>query len=173
MKRFFLFIFLIIPSLAFADAIVPLGGLGIVLIPIISLIEFIAISLLFNYILKIKIRDRILLLVSVIANFVTSFFGAGLQALLGLLFLKWSDQNVESLSFFQMSIGGQISSTVNLIWLGTTFIISVIVEWIIYIPFLRKLINSFNLLKISFFANMISYGTLIALILWTSYALEK
>ena len=45
----------------------------------------------------------------------------------------------------------------NLIWVAIAFVLSVFIEWLIYIPFFRKTIKIRSLLGISLVANLITY----------------
>ncbi len=136
-KKIFLifFTFLFLPQLASADVIVPLSILTIPLIPIIVIIEAVIFWEIANKNIKVPIGFWKLILVTLIANIVTS--------LLGIIIPIY-----------------QYTST-NLIWIGVAFVLSVFIEWGIYIPFFRKVtIKIIDLLRISFVANLITYAIL-------------
>jgi len=127
--------FLLLPQLVSADLIVPLSVMTIPLIPFIILIEAFAFWLLANKVIKVPVGFWKLILVTFVANIVTSLLGT---------FIPLYKNTAE-----------------NLIWIGVTFIFSVFIEWGIYIPFFRKVnIKIFDLLKISFVGNIITYAIL-------------
>ena len=127
--------FLLLPQLVSADLIVPLSVMTIPLIPFIILIEAFAFWLLANKVIKVPVGFWKLILVTFVANIVTSLLGT---------FIPLYKNTAE-----------------NLIWIGVAFIFSVFIEWGIYIPFFRKVnIKIFDLLKISFVGNIITYAIL-------------
>ena len=130
-----IFTFLFSPQFASADVIIPLSFLTIPLIPLIVIIEAVIFWEIANKNIKVPIGFWKLILVTFIANIVTS--------LLGII----------------IPIYKYIST--NLIWIGVAFALSVFVEWGIYIPFFRKFtIKIIDLLRISFVANLITYAIL-------------
>ena len=125
--------FLFSPQLASADVIIPLSFFTIPLIPIIVIIEAVIFWEIANKNIKVPIGFRKLILVIFIANIVTSLVGIIIPIY-------------------------QYTST-NLIWIGVAFVLSVFIEWGIYIPFFRKVtIKIIDLLRISFVANLITYA---------------
>ena len=130
-----IFTFLFSPQLASADVIIPLSFLTIPLIPLIVIIEAVIFWEIANKNMKVPIGFWKLILVTFIANIVTS--------LLGIIIPTY-----------------KYTST-NLIWIGVAFALSVFIEWGIYIPFFRKVtIKIIDLLRISFLANLITYAIL-------------
>jgi len=130
-----IFTFLFSPQFASADVIIPLSFLTIPLIPLIVIIEAVIFWEIANKNIKVPIGFWKLILVTFIANIVTS--------LLGIIIPIY-----------------KYTST-NLIWIGVAFALSVFVEWGIYIPFFRKFtIKIIDLLRISFVANLITYAIL-------------
>jgi hypothetical protein len=135
-----IFTFLFSPQFASADVIIPLSFLTIPLIPLIVIIEAVIFWEIANKKIKVPIGFWKLILVTFIANIVTS--------LLGIIIPIY-----------------KYTST-NLIWIGVAFALSVFVEWGIYIPFFRKVtIKIIDLLRISFVANLITYAILAFFIL--------
>ncbi|MBW6481405.1 MAG: hypothetical protein K0B37_18425 [Bacteroidales bacterium] len=133
-KCLFLIIFTILlsPHLASADVIVPLSSLTIPLIPLIVLIEAVIFWEIANKKIMVPIDFEKIILVTFIANIVTSLLGNFLPS------CKYISE--------------------NLIWIGVAFILSVFIEWGIYIPFFRKVaIKIIDLLIISFAGNLITY----------------
>ena len=137
-KKFLLFTiltFLLLPQLVSADLITPLSFMTIPLIPFIILIEAFAFWLLSNKVIKVPIGFWKIILVTFVANIVTSLLGT---------FIPLYRYTAE-----------------NLMWIGLAFIFSVFIEWEIYIPFFRKVnIKILDLLKISFVGNLITYAIL-------------
>jgi len=130
---------LLMPSIASADIIIPLSSVTIPLIPFIILIEAFVFWLLANKVIKVPIGFWKLILVTLVANLVTSLLG----------------------TFVFIPLYRNI--TENLIWIGIAFVFSVFIEWGVYIPFFRKVsIKIFDLLKISFVGNLISYAIILA-----------
>ncbi len=126
------FVLLIAPSIVSADIITPLSFMTIPLIPFIILIEAFVFWLLANKVIKVPIGFWKLILVTLVANIVTSLLG----------------------TFIPL----YKSITENLMLVGVAFVFSVFIEWGIYIPFFRKVnIKIFDLLKISFIGNLITY----------------
>ncbi len=137
-KKFLLFTiltFLLLPQLVSADLITPLSFMTIPLIPFIVLIEAFVFWLLVNKVIKVPIGFWKIILVTFVANIVTSLLGT---------FIPLYRYTAE-----------------NLMWIGLAFIFSVFIEWGIYIPFFRKVnIKILDLLKISFVGNLITYAIL-------------
>lgn len=137
-KKFLLLailIFLLLPRLVSADIITPLSFMTIPLIPFIIIIEAVAFWLLANKVIKVPIVFWKLILVTLVANIVTSLLGTFIPL------YKFAAQ--------------------NLMFIGVAFIFSVIIEWGVYIPFFRKInIKILDLLKISFVVNLITYAIL-------------
>lgn len=130
--------FLVFPQIVLADVIVPLSSITFPLIPFIILIETLVFWLLANKFFKFRVGFWKSLLVVVIANLATSLLGT-------------------IIPLYKYAIG-------NLIWIGITFVLSVFIEWAVYIPFFRKTkIKLTDLLKISFAGNFITYAILAAL----------
>ena len=126
---------LLIPSIALADVITPLSFITIPLIPFIILIEAFVFWLLANKVIKVPIGFWKLILVTLVANIVTSLVGTFVPLYRHI--------------------------TENLIWIGVAFLFSVFIEWGIYIPFFRRVnIKILDLLKISFIGNLITYTIL-------------
>jgi hypothetical protein len=129
---------LLVPSIASADMITPLSVLTIPLIPFIILIEAFVFWLLANKVIKVPIDFWKLILVTLVANIVTSLLGT---------FIPLYRYTAE-----------------NLMLIGIAFVFSVFIEWGIYIPFFRKVnIKISDLLKISFVGNLVTY-TILALL---------
>jgi len=126
---------LLMPSIASADVITPLSFVTIPLISFIVLIEAFVFWLLANKVIKVPIGFWKLILVTLVANIVTSLLGTFIP-------------------LYRNIIG-------NLIWIGVAFLFSVFIEWGIYIPFFRRVnIKILDLLKISFIGNLITYTIL-------------
>ncbi|MBN1386105.1 hypothetical protein JW968_03975 [Candidatus Woesearchaeota archaeon] len=124
--------FLLLPQLVSADLIIPLSRLTIPLIPFIIFVEAFAFWLLADKVIKVPIGFWKLVLVTFVANIVTSFLGTFVRL------YKNTD--------------------VNLILVGVAFVFSAFIEWGIYIPFFRKVnMRILDLLKISFLANLATY----------------
>ena len=123
---------LFLPKLALADIMVPLSFTTIPLIPFIVLIEAFVFWLLVNRWLKVQTGFWKLVLVVFIANIVTSLLGTFI--------------------YFYRSVAE------NLMLISIAFICSVIIEWGLYLPFFWKTnIKKYNLLIISFIANLATY----------------
>ena len=140
-KLLFLIIFtiLLLPQLASADVIFPLSFHTIPLFPLIVIIEAVIFWEIANKYLKVPIGFWKLILVTFIANIATSLLGT---------FIPIYKHTSE-----------------NLIWIVVAFVLSVFIEWGIYIPFFRKIaIKTIDLLNISFVGNLITYA-IIALFL--------
>lgn len=130
-----LFAILLLPQLASADVIVPLSFLTIPLIPLIVIIEAVIFWEIVNKIIKVPVGFWKLILVTFIANIVISLLGTLIPI------YKYTSE--------------------NLIWIGVAFVLSVFIEWGIYIPFFRKVaIKTIDLLRISFIGNLITYAIL-------------
>ena len=128
--------FLLLPQLVLADLIMPLLSITIQLIPLIILIEAFAFWLLANKVIKVSIGFWKLVLITFVANIVTSLLGT---------FIPLYKYTAE-----------------NLIWIGIAFVFSVFIEWGIYIPFFRKVnIKLLDLLKISLVGNLITYAIIV------------
>ena len=124
--------YLLLLKVASADIALPLSFYTIPLIPVIVLIEVFIFWLVANKVKNISIGFWKLVLIIFIANIVTSLLGT---------FIPLYRFIIE-----------------NLIWIGVAFILSVIIEWIIYLLFFRKSsIRILDLLTISFFGNFFSY----------------
>jgi len=129
--------FLLLPQLVSADLITPLSTRTIPLIPFIILIEAFAFWLLANKVIKVPIGFWKLILITLVANIVTSLLG----------------------TFIPIYYG--YTGAENLMWIGVALVFSVFIEWGIYIPFFRKVnIKILDLLKISFVGNLITYAIL-------------
>ena len=127
--------FLLLPQLVSANIITPLSSMTIPLIPFIILIEAFAFWLLANKVIKVPIGFWKLVLITLVANIVTSLLGN---------FIPLYRHTAE-----------------NLMGIGVAFVFSVFIEWGIYIPFFRKVnIKILDLLKISFVGNLITYAIL-------------
>ncbi len=112
------FVLLIAPSIVSADIITPLSFMTIPLIPFIILIEAFVFWLLANKVIKVPIGFWKLILVTLVANIVTSLLG----------------------TFIPL----YKSITENLMLVGVAFVFSVFIEWGIYIPFFRKVNIQFS-----------------------------
>ena len=129
--------FLLLPQLVSADLITPLSTMTIPLIPFIILTEAFAFWLLANKVIKVPIGFWKLILITLVANIVTSLLGTFIP-----LYYRHT-------------------ASENLMWIGVAFVFSVFIEWGIYIPFFRKVnIKILDLLKISFVGNLITYTIL-------------
>ena len=130
-----LFISLLVPRQALADLSVPLSTTTIFALPIIIAIEIFIFWLGANKIYKAKIVFWKIAIIIASSNFVTSLLGTFI------LFYKDTSKNLQLL--------------------GLAFVLTVLIEWVIYIPFLRKEhIHYISLLIISFYANIITYACL-------------
>lgn len=128
--------FLFLPQSASANLLItPALAHSIPLFLIIVLIEACAFWLLANKIIKVRIGFWKMLLITLVANIVTSLLGT------------------------LITIYKSIEASATII--GIAFVLSVFIEWIIYIPFFKKTnINKLDLLKISFASNLITYAIL-------------
>ena len=136
---------LLVPELVSADVIIPtLASMTVPILPFIILVEAFVFWILVNKVIKVKTGFLKLILVTLVANFVTSIVGA----------------------FFPFVIY-TAEWTWNLMQIGIAFFASAFIEWMVYIPFFRKVdIKRFDLLKISFAANLASYVPISLLILF-------
>jgi hypothetical protein len=130
--------FLVFPQIVLADVIVPLSTVTFPLIPFIILIETLVFWLMANKLMKIKVGFWKSLLIVAIANLATSLIGT-------------------IIPLYKYAIG-------NLIWIGIAFILSVFIEWAIYLPFFWKnKVKKTDLLKLSLAGNFITYTILAVL----------
>ena len=129
--------FLLVPQWVFADVILPLTLYTLPIIPGIIAIEAVLFWLLAAKWLKVQARFLKVLLAVVAANLLSSMVGMLIPI------YKFVLQNVA--------------------WLAIAFVLSVFLEWGVYILFFRKgLIRIVDLLKISCAVNAATYGILIA-----------
>jgi hypothetical protein len=137
--------FLLVPESVSADVITPtLSHLTVPIIPFIVLIEAFVFWILVNKVIKVKTGFLKLVLVALVANVVTSIVGAFFPLFIYTAAWMW-----------------------NLTWIGIAYLVSVFVEWAIYIPFFRKVdIKRFDLLKISFAVNLATYIPISLLIIF-------
>ncbi|MCD4767767.1 MAG: hypothetical protein K8R34_14810 [Methanosarcinales archaeon] len=141
-KFLFLMIFTILfsPQFASADVIIPLSFLTIPLIPLMVIIEAVTFWEIANKIIKVPIGFWKLMQITFIANVATSLLGTFIPM------YKYTSE--------------------NLILIGVALVLSVFIEWGIYIPFLRKnTIKIIDILKISFVCNLITYSILVFFLL--------
>jgi len=128
--------FLLLPEVVSADVAWPLSIYTIPLIPVIVLIEALIFWSIANKVLKVRIGFWKIILVTLIANIITSLLGTLIP-----------------LSRFTVD---------NFIWIGVTFVFSVLIEWVIYILFFKKvIIKNLDLLAISLAGNAITYALLV------------
>jgi len=131
----------LIPQLVLADMIMPIYFLPFMpalLLPIIILIEAFIFWWFINKIFKVKVSFWKSLLITFVANMVTSLIGAYLP-----LILFTPDTGPESILIIE----------------GITFVLTVFIEWMVYIIFMKKTTaKKFDLLKISFVANFVTYA---------------
>ena len=132
--------FLLIPKLVSANLIAPVSEriitpvslLAIPLFPFIIVIETFVFWLLIHKWLKIQTGFWKLILVVLVANGVTSLLGTYVQ------FYEYAAE--------------------NLLWISIAFVLSVFIEWGLYVPFFRKAnVKRLDLLKISFIVNLATY----------------
>ena len=139
-----LFLSLLIPRQAFADISVPLSTTTTFLLPIIIIIEIFIFWLIANKIYKTKIGLGKITIIIVLSNIITSLLGT---------FIHFYRDTSENLHLFVLA-----------------FVFTVLIEWGIYIPFLRNNhINYIPLLIISFYANIITYACLFVLLRTTFF----
>jgi len=129
-----LFLFLILPTLLFADVITPLSYYTLPLLIPVILLESAILWLLSRKWLG-GIRYWKALVIAIVSNLASSLVG--------------------------LAIPLYKNRTENLMWVGLAFVLSVLIEWGIYIPFIRQ--KPKVLLGISGIANMASYTLIIAL----------
>ena len=129
-------VFLLLPEVVSADVAWPLSIYTIPLIPVIVLIEALVFWLIANKVLKVQIGFLKIILVTFIANIITSLLGTFIP-----------------LSIFTID---------NFIWVGVTFLFSVLIEWVIYLLLFKKvIIKNLELLAISLIGNVITYALLV------------
>lgn len=129
-------VFLLLPEVVSADVAWPLSIYTIPLIPVIVLIEALVFWLIANIVLKDQIGFWKIILVILIANIITSLLGT---------FIPLSRFTID-----------------NFIWIGVTFLFSVLIEWVIYLQLFKKIIiKNLDLLAISFVGNAITYTLLV------------
>lgn len=115
-----------------ADIITPLSFATIPLIPFIIIIEAFLFWILINKSLKIQVGFWKLILIALLANIITSLLGTFVP-------------------IYRFAVE-------NLIWIGIAFVFSVLIEWPVYVYFLRKFeIKKSDLLMVSFIANLATY----------------
>ena len=130
-----LFLSLLVPKQALADISAPLSMATIPLLPVIIIIEVFIFWLIANKIYKTKIGLGKIAIIIVLSNIITSLLGT---------FIHFYRDTSENLHLFVLA-----------------FVFTVLIEWGIYIPFLRKNnIHYIPLLIISFYANIITYACL-------------
>lgn len=139
-------VLLLVPELASADVITPTLAYTIVpVLPFIILVEAFVFWILVNRVLKVKTGFLKLILVTFVANIVSSMVGAFIPFIM--YTYEWA---------------------LNLTQICIAYFASVFIEWVVYIPFFRKAdIKRFDLLKISFAVNLASYIPLSLLIAFT------
>jgi hypothetical protein len=129
-------VFLLLPEVVSGDVAWPLSIYTIPLIPVIVLIEALVFWLIANIVLKDQIGFWKIILVILIANIITSLLGT---------FIPLSRFTID-----------------NFIWIGVTFLFSVLIEWVIYLQLFKKIIiKNLDLLAISFVGNTITYTLLV------------
>ncbi len=136
-----LFLSLLIPRQALANAIIvtPLSIMTLPILPVIVIIEIFIFWLSANKIYKTKISLKKITKIIVLSNIIT--------LLLSTCF----------------SIGHY--PTVNVMSVGLAFVFAVFIEWHIYIWFLKKdHIHYLSLLRISYYANLITYAPIIVIV---------
>lgn len=147
-KFFVLFSIFFLPLIAFADFIVPLSVTTIPLIPFIILIEALVFWIFANKFCKVAVSFWKLVLVTFIANLVTSALG----------------------TFIPM----YHYLETNLMWIGIACAFSIFIEWLIYIPFFIKTdLTKKQLFKISIIANLITYILIACLIIPSGLEYKK
>lgn len=129
--------FLLLPQLVSADLFIPLSIVTLPLIPLIILIEASAFWFLANKVVRVPVGFRRLILVTFVANIATSSLG---------FFIPYYPISPEDFIYPEYWIV-----------IGTTFILSVFIEWGVYTSFFVN-IKTRDLLKISFVVNLISYA---------------
>jgi hypothetical protein len=122
----------------------------------IILFEWIAIWFFFNKLVKTPIRLLRLLLISLIANIVSSILGVILQT----TSLRYAAFNWQNLP-------------VNLVILFFAFIASILIEWRIYIAYIHVESRRWITLKSAIFANSLSYILLIIYVVYISVWLPE
>ena len=123
-----------IPASLFADVITPLSYYTLPLLLPVILLEAALLWLLFKKWLE-RIRIWKALLIAIVSNLASSLVG--------------------------LAIPIYKNRTENLMWLGVAFVLSVLIEWAIYVPFIRK--KPGVLLGISAIVNLASYILILAL----------
>ncbi len=128
---------LFFPLLVSADLIIPFSIYTFSFFPYIILSETLVFWLLANKVIKVPIGIWRLLLITLVANLLTSFLGTFIP----LHKVTRSDLRLVT---------------------AIAFLPTVLIEYLIYIPFLRKFkITTLNLLYISFVVNLVSYTLLV------------
>lgn len=135
-------ILLFMPQLVLANVITPLSAYTIPLIPLIVLVEAVVFWLLASKVMKIKVGFWKIIWAVLTANIATSLLGTFIPFSLVLPYFPYGYNS-------------------DLIWIGIAFVLSVFVEWGIYIPFFKRInINASNLIAISLAGNFITYALL-------------
>jgi len=127
------------PGQALADVALPLAFITVPLLPIIIILEVVVFRLTATQLFKTKLRSWKVATAVVLGNIVTSLLGIPLD-------------------FYRDKLE-------NLLALGVAFVLSVLIEWGIFVPFFKK--DEFGCLKlllVSLIVNAISYALLIPLI---------
>lgn len=150
----------LIPQLVLADMITPLSEVTFPLIPVITLIEAFIFWLFINKIFKVQVGFWKSLLITFVANIVTSLIGT---------FIPFENPFIyEShvVDALPPTTTGLIIIISRIAW-GIIFILTVLIEWVVYIIMLKKTTaRKIDLLKISFVANFVTYALiLISLVL--------
>jgi len=128
---------LLFPLLVSADVIVPFSRYTVGFYPYIILSETLVFWVLVNKVIKVRIGIWRLLLATLVANLVTSFLGNFIPT------HKFTHADYILLIVF-------------------AYLPTVLIEFLIYLPFFRKIkIKTLYLLYISFAANFVSYALLI------------
>ncbi len=126
------------PRAVFADVATPLTLLTLPLFPVIVAVETLILFLWLTKRLRVSVGILRSILTVLAANLVTSLIGTFIPT-------------------YRQFEG-------NLVALGVAFVLSVFIEWAVYIPFFLKIsVRRRDLLKISILANLVSYGILAAL----------
>lgn len=148
----------LIPQLVLADIMTPISQTSLPLFSTITLIEAFVFWLFINKIFKVKVGFWKSLLIIFVANIITSLIGTFIP------YVPFGHHasTVESTDYILPSAPLIVQLIFPFIAWGLYFVLSVFIEWAVYIQFLKKTIaKKSDLLKISFVANFVTYALLI------------
>jgi len=131
-RIFFVLIIIFIPKFLLADVITPLSVITLPALPLIILLEALFVFLWVKKIYHLQLRFVKALWVISLANLGTSLLGTFIPL------YKYAGE--------------------NLMWIVVAFVMSVVFEWLVYIPFLSgENLNKKQLGVLSFGANLVTY----------------